>query len=288
MVAGGRVRGKVVIVTGGSGGIGLEIVKGLAGRGARVGMVCRAAARGEAARSAVLGHTGDAVVDVLVADLSSRRQVGRLAEEIAARYDSVDVLVNNAAAVYSRRVLSEDGVEMQLAVNHLAAYALTRLLLPHLLSAGRARVVNVASRAHARGRIAFDDLNAARRYFALTAYNQSKLANVLFTYELARRLAETGVTANCCHPGLVRTRIGSKHTTRVHGLLHSLMCLFAVDAAQGARTPIFLATAPELDGVTGAYFADLRPASSSPASHDPEIARRLWDVSAELTGLPAE
>jgi retinol dehydrogenase 14 len=282
------VREKIVVVTGASGGIGLEIVKGLAARGARVGMVCHSAVGGDASRVAVLARAPDALVDLFVADLSSRQEVRRLADEIGARYEQVDVLVNNAAAVYSRRVLSADGIEMQFAVNHLAYYALTRLLLPQLLRSGHARIVNVASRAHARGRIDFDDLNAAHGYFALTAYNQSKLANVLFTYELARRLAGTGTTANCCHPGLVRTRIGNKHTTRLHSLLHSLMCLFAVDAAGGARTPIFLATAPEVEDVTGTYFADMRPARSSAASHDPDLARRLWNVSAELTRLPPD
>ena len=282
------MHGKIVVVTGASAGIGLETVKGLVARGARVAMVCRSAARGRTARGGILQAIPGAQLDVLVADLSSRSEIRRLAEEIAGRYDRIDVLVNNAAAVYSRRGLSADGIEMQLAVNHLAYYALTRLLLPHLSRAPRARVVNVASRAHFRGRIDFDDLNASRSYFALTAYNQSKLANVLFTYELARRRAGTGVTVNCLHPGLVRTRIGNKHTTRLHSLLHSLLCLLGVDAAAGARTSIFLASAPEVDGVTGAYFVDTRPAPSSPACHDAELARRLWRISAQLTGLPPD
>jgi NAD(P)-dependent dehydrogenase (short-subunit alcohol dehydrogenase family) len=152
-------------------------------------MVCRSRERGEAAQRALLAHTADARLDLFVADLSSQRQVRTLADEIRGRYERVDVLVNNAAVVYSRQAFSEDGIEMQLAVNHLAYYLLSRLLLDHLGRTGHGRIVNVASRAHHRGRIDFDDLDTSRRYFGPTAYNQSKLANVLFTYELARRLA---------------------------------------------------------------------------------------------------
>ncbi len=282
------MQGKIVVITGASDGIGLETACGLAAKGSDLALVCRSSERGEGARRTVLGRTPDARVDLFLADLSSQAQVRRLAGELARRYERVDVLINNAAAVYSRRTVSEDGIEMQLAVNHLAYYLLTRLLLDHLLKAGRARVVNVASRAHFRGRIAFDDLGASRRYSALAAYNQSKLANVLFTYELARRLAGTGVTANCLHPGLVRTRIGNKHATRLHSLLHSVMCVLGVDPRDGARTAIYLASAPGLETVTGQYFVNARPARSSRLSHDAQIAQRLWTVSAELTGLPAD
>jgi NAD(P)-dependent dehydrogenase (short-subunit alcohol dehydrogenase family) len=278
-----RVQGKIVVVTGAGAGIGLETARGLAARGAHVALVCRTAGSGEIAHRA-LGTQGD----VFVADLSSQREVRRLAAEIAARYPRLDVLVNNAAAVYSRRTLSADGIEMQLAVNHLAAYLLTRLLLDRLAQAGSARVITVASGAHFRGRIDFDDLNASRHYFGLTAYNQSKLANVLFTYELARRLQGTSVTANCLHPGLVRTAIGHKHTTRLHAFLHSLLCLLAVSPASGARTAIYLASAPEVAGVSGRYFVNQRRARSSPVTYDPEVADRLWRVSAELTGLPPD
>jgi len=274
-----------VVVTGASTGIGLETVRALAAGHVRVGLVCRSRERGEGARRTLVEQTGNEGLDLFVADLSSQAQVRRLAAEIAARYERIDVLVNNAAAVYSVRTLSEDGLEMQLAVNHLAPYLLTRLLLPRLEAAGRARIVTVASRAHFRGRIDFEDLNANRRYFALTAYNQSKLANVLFTYELARRLAGTGVTANCLHPGFVRTRIGNKHTIPVHSLLHSLMSLAGIAPAEGARTSVYLATSPEVENVSGRYFVKERPVRSAEVSYDEGVARRLWVVSAELTGL---
>ncbi|HZR79458.1 MAG TPA: SDR family oxidoreductase [Candidatus Binatia bacterium] len=282
------MQGKIVVLTGASSGIGLETARGVAALGARMAMVCRSPERGEAARRALLRELPDAQLDLLVADLSSQRQIRCLADEIGHRYDRIDVLVNNAAAVYSRQTFSEDGIEMQLAVNHLAAYLLTRLLLDSLCRSGRGRVVNVASRAHFRGRIDFDDLHGSRSYFGPRAYNQSKLANVLFTYELARRTAGRGVTANCVHPGLVRTRFGNKHTLPHHGLLHSLLCLFGVAPAEGARTPIYLASSPDVEGVTGRYFANGRPAPSSEASRDRALAERLWRVSAELTHLPAE
>jgi len=281
-------QGRIAVVTGANAGIGLETVRGLAIRGAHVVMVCRSRERGEVARRALVEQTANDRLDLLVADLSSQRQIRQLVKEITDRYDRVDVLVNNAAAVYSARALSEDGIEMQLAVNHLAYYLLARLLRDHLENAGRARVINVTSRAHFRGRIDFDDLNGSRRYFGPTAYNQSKLANVLFTYELARRLAGTGITANCCHPGLVRTRIGNKHTTPFHSLLHSLSCVLGVAPAVGARTAITLASAPAVEGVTGQYFAKARPARSSAATYDRDVATRLWEVSAELTGLPPD
>jgi NAD(P)-dependent dehydrogenase (short-subunit alcohol dehydrogenase family) len=282
------VHGKIVVVTGASSGIGLETARGLATLGAHVVMVCRSHERGEAARLDLLHETEGARIDLLVADLSAQSQVRRLAEEIGRRFDRLDVLVNNAAVVYSRQTFSEDGIEMQLAVNHLAYYLLSRLLLDHLRRAEGARIVNVASRAHFRGRIDFNDLHTSRRYFGPRAYSQSKLANVLFTYELARRLAGSRVTANCLHPGLVRTRFGSKHTLRRHSLLHSLSCLLGVPPAKGARTSIYLASAPEVAGVTGRYWVNARPARSSAASHDRRVAERLWQVSAELTGLAAD
>lgn len=282
------MQGKIVVVTGANAGIGFETAKGLAARSAHVAMVCRNRESGEAARRALLGHTAKGLVDLFVADLSSQGQIRRLAKEMGERYDRVDVLVNNAAAIYSRRLLSEDGIEMQFAVNHLAYYLLSRLLLDHLGRAGQARVVNVASRAHFRGRIDFDDLDTSRRYSGLTAYNQSKLANVLFTYELARRLAGTGMTANCLGPGLVRTRIGNKHATRLHSLLHSLLCVLGRTPAEGASGVIYLASAAEVAGVSGKYFVKARPVRSSAVTYDRSIASRLWQVSAELTGLPPD
>ncbi len=282
------MRDKIVVLTGASSGIGFETARGLAARQARVVMVCRNEARGEAARAALLRALPRAELDLRIADLSSQTQVRALADAVRAGYPRVDVLVNNAAVVYSRRTFSEDGIEMQLAVNHLAPYLLTRLLLDHLRRAGSARIVTVTSRAHARGRIDFDDLQTTRRYFGPRAYSQSKLANVLFTYELARRMAGTGVTANCLHPGLVRTRIGNKHTLVHHSLLHSLSCLLGRSAAKGARTSIYLASSPEVEGVTGRYFAGERAAESSAASRDRTLGARLWRVSAELTGLPED
>lgn len=278
----------IAVVTGATAGIGLETARGLARRGTRVAMIARDRRRGEEARRRLAAQSSEHAVDLFVADLSSQAEIRALAADLCARFARIDVLINNAAVVYSRRTLSEDGVEMQLAVNHLAPFLLTHLLLDRLRSAPRARIVNVTSRAHARGRIDFDDLYGDRRYFGLTAYNQSKLANVLFTYELARRLAGTNVTANCVHPGVVRTAIGHKHTTRFHGFLHSLLCLFGRRPDEAARGVLHVACAPELDGVSGRYFAAGHPRASSPATYDEALAARLWQVSAELTRLPRE
>lgn len=280
------VHGKIVVVTGASSGIGLETARGLAARGAQVAIVCRTAGAAATACRSLGAAAGR--IDPFVADLSAQSAVRRVADAIMTRYPRVDVLINNAAAIYSRPVMSEDGIEMQLAVNHLAGYLLTRLLLGHLHAAGRARVVTLTSRTHAWASMDFDDLGRARRYFGPTAYNQSKLANVLFTHALARRLAGTGVTANCVAPGLVRTRIGGKHTTRVHAMLHAMTSVWGATAATGAEGPIHVASAPELAQVSGQYFLRARPARAAAQTHDVAVAERLWQVSASLTGLPAE
>ncbi len=278
----------IVVITGASSGIGFEAAKGLAQNGAYVVLLCRDRGRGEAALQALTKESRSDRFDLIVADLTSQRQVRQAAEEISRRFDRIDALVNNAAAQYSQRTLSEDGIEMQFAANYLGGYLLTRLLLERLKAAEAGRVVNVSSRVHYRANIDFDDLNAERRYFVLTAYAQSKLANVLFTYELARRLGDTRVTVNCLHPGLVRTRLGNKHATFLHSALHSLICLMGVSPATAARSLTYLAVSPEVAGVTGKYFAGQRPAASAPATYDASLARRLWNVSAELVHLPAD
>lgn len=280
------VHGKVVVVTGAGSGIGLETARILVARGAQVGIVCRTAETAATACESIAAPPGR--VETFVADLSAQAAVRRLADTIVRRYPRVDVLINNAAAIYSRPVLSDDGIEMQLAVNHLAGYLLARLLLEHLRAAGRARIVNVTSRTHAWASIDFDDLGHARRYSGPSVYNQSKLANVLFTFALARRMAGTHVTANCVAPGLVRTRIGSKRTTPVHAMLHAVTSMWGTTAAKGAEGLVHLASAPELACVNGQYFLRTRPVRAAAHAYDEALAERLWRVSASLTGMPAE
>ena len=275
--------GRTVLVTGGTGGIGLATAAGLAGLGARVGIVGRDLARSEAAAAHLRGSGAD--VDVFVADVSSQREVRRLAEDVLAAYPRLDVLVNNVGGYWATRRTTVDGLERTFAVNHLAPFLLTNLLLDRLRGSAPARVVSVSSGAQAMGRIDFEDLQGERGYSGQRAYNQSKIANVMFTYELARRLAGSGVTANVLHPGVVRTNFGREDSRGWMRLLLPVIRPFMKAPERGAATSVYLASSPEVEGVTGQYFANSKPKSSSKASYDVTAAARLWDVSATLVGL---
>ena len=274
------MKGKLVLVTGATSGIGKEAALALAKMGARVALVARDPTRGEAARAEIAAASGNGDVTLFVADLSSQKEIRRLADEIRAKHDRLDVLLNNAGVMMTKRVLTADGFETTFAVNHLAYVLLTRLLLPLVTAAAPSRIVNVASEAHRRGTIAFDDLQGAKSYGGVAAYGQSKLANILFTYELARRLEGKGVTANCLHPGVIGTGIARNAPWPIGPVWRLLFR----SAESGARTSVFLASSPDAAGVTGKYFIDEKPVRSNRESCDPEIARRLWDVSERLTG----
>ena len=280
------MRGKTVLVTGASAGIGAVTVRRLAAMGATVAAVGRDRDRTDALVERARAETPGAAVDGLLADLSSQVGVRRLADEVLDRYPRLDVLVNNAGAIFFGRQESVDGVEMTFALNHLGYFLLTGLLLERLKASAPARVVNVSSAAHRRGRIDFDDLQSRRGYGGWAAYSNSKLANLLFTYELARRLEGTGVTVNALHPGLVATRFGANNGW-LSRALRQLANLFSISAEEGARTVVYLASSPDVEGVTGKYFVRERAAKSIPASHDGEAAARLWRVSEELTGASA-
>ena len=279
------MHGSTVLVTGGTGGIGLATATGLAGLGARVGIVGRSATRGAAAADAVRRRAPSARVDVFEADLSAQAEVRRLAAEVKEAYPRLDVLVNNVGGSWAHRHVTADGLEHTFALNHLAPFLLTHELRDLLVASAPARVVTVSSGAQAMGRIDLDDLQGERSYSGQRAYSQSKLANVLFTYELARRLEGTGVTATVLHPGVVRTAFGREDTGRLLRLMLPLVTPFMKTPEQGAATSIYLASSPEVAGATGAYFANRRPKRSSKVSYDLDLARRLWDVSAELTGV---
>ena len=278
--------GKTVLVTGGTAGIGKATALGLAAMGAHVAITGRDPARTEAAAGEIHA-TGGGQVDVFVADLSSQSEVRRLADEVRQRLSRIDVLVNNAGGYWNTRHVTVDGLEHTFALNHLAPFLLTNLLLDRLKHSAPARVVTVSSHAHAEGRIDFDDLQGERSYSGARAYNQSKLANVLFTYELARKLQATPVTANALHPGVVNTSFGTEDPAGVQRLLVPFMRPFMKTPAQGAATPIHLASAPDLEQVTGRYFANSKPKKSSQRSYDEATAARLWQVSADLVGLSA-
>ena len=277
--------GKRVLITGATGGIGRITARALAKAGADVILVGRTPEKGRDAVAEIARQTDGERASFIRADLSVQAEVRRLGDQVAAQWDRLDVLINNAGAMFGRRQESADGIEMTLAVNHLAYCLLTRLLFERLRAAGPARIVNVASGAHRRGRIRLDDLESRRRYRGFQVYSDSKLLNVLFTYELARRIEGSGVTANCLHPGFVATDIGVAHGV-VPGPIWALITrVAAISPGDGAKTSIHLAGSPEVAGVSGKYFDKCRPVRSSTASYDRDTQRRLWDISADLTGM---
>jgi retinol dehydrogenase 14 len=276
--------GRTVLVTGGSGGIGKATALGLATMGAHLAITGRDRGRAEGAAREIRS-AGGGQVEVFVADLSSQSEVRRLADEILQSLPRIHVLVNNVGGFWNTRHVTADGLERTFALNHLASFLLTNLLLDRLKQSAPSRVVTVASHAQAMGRIAFDDLQGERSYSGARAYNQSKLANVLFTYELARRLQATSVTANALHPGVVRTSFGAEDPAVVQRLFIPFLMYFMKAPAQGAVTSIYLASAPDVERVTGRYFADSKPKQSSERSYDEATAARLWQLSADLVGL---
>ena len=278
-----RMHGKICLVTGGSDGIGYAASRELARLGARVVIVGRNAAKTEAAVRQIIADTDNPLVEYLLADLSSQREVRRVAAEAMDLLPHLDVLLNNAGAIFLSDRRSVDDIEMTFALNHLSYFLLTDLLLDHLRKAPRARIINVSSCAHeSPGNFRMEDLPEPSGNGGYPAYKRSKLCNILFTYELARRLEGENVTVNALHPGLVRTNIA-----RNNGLLGRVVNFFigvrGITPDKGAETPVYLAASPEVEGVTGRYFVDCRPAPSASISYDAELAARLWDMSASLT-----
>src|ERR1700687_3859375 len=273
--------GKVVMVTGANSGMGKEISLGLARLGAMLVMVSRDRQRGESARAEVEQQTGNGTVELMVADLSSQQSIRRLVEDFGARHDRLHVLVNNAGMSNQSRTETVDGLETVFATNHLGPFLLTNLLLPMLTPGAPARIVTVSSGAQAMGKIDFDDLQSLRGDSEIRVYNASKVANILFTYELARRIAGTGVTANAVEPGFVKTNLKVPFP-------YSIFSFMRGKAVDGAKPSVFLASSPEVEGVSGKFFNNKGvPMQSTKSSYDEVIARRLWEVSAELTHLEA-
>jgi NAD(P)-dependent dehydrogenase (short-subunit alcohol dehydrogenase family) len=273
--------GKLCVVTGASAGIGKETALGLAKLGASVVLVCRDPERGETASREIKRISGSDAVELMICDLSSQTSIRQFASEFKSRHDRLDVLVNNAGVFLRQRSQTEDGIESTFAINHLGYFLVTNLLLDLLKSSAPSRIVNVASAAHRYGRLDLNSWVTARDYSSFGAYANSKLANVLFTYELARRLEGTGVTANCLHPGAVATSL----FRRLPKILEVLIKLTTISPQRGARTSIYLASSAEVEGVSGKYFVRRRPQRSSSASYDEQAARRLWDLSEQLAGL---
>jgi NAD(P)-dependent dehydrogenase (short-subunit alcohol dehydrogenase family) len=284
---GSDLNGKVCLVSGGTAGIGLVTARKLAERGACVTIVGRVAARGHAALAAIRAQSGNDNVHFVQADLSDHSAIRSLAAAFTDRHQRLDVLVNNAGGMFGKRQESAQGCEMTFALNHLSYFLLTLLLLPVLQAAAPARVVVVASEAHRGVTLDFDDLQAKHRYRGWQAYRRSKLANILFTHELARRLDWQQITVNSLHPGFVATDIGIRHGL-LPGFLWWLAKRGAIDVETGALTSVHLAASREVEGMHGRYFIKCGPANASAAAHDRAAALRLWEESARMTGLAAD
>ncbi|HVG62991.1 MAG TPA: SDR family oxidoreductase [Hyalangium sp.] len=265
--------GRIVLVTGATAGIGLQTALELSQMGMHVVVHGRSQEKVDSARRAI--ETAGGKVEAVAFDLGSLANVRQGAEELARRFPRLDVLVNNAGVFMNERVLTEDGLETTFQVNHLAPFLLTNLLLKGPLMGPGARIINVSSVAHTRGRMRFEDLQLARGFQGYAAYSQSKLANVLFTFELAERLPASQVTANCLHPGVVSTKL----------LIEGFGMSGSDTVEESAETSVFLATAPELEGVTGRYFARKREVSPAPQALEVEARKRLWELSEKLCGL---
>jgi len=278
-----HMEGKLCLVTGGTAGIGLSTAEMLASRGADLILLGRDEERGRAAVADIEGATGRRP-NVISVDLSDQSAVREFCTWLTSTHPRLDVLVNNAGAMFGRRRLSADGIEMTFALNHLSYFMLANLLIPSLQAVPRARILNVASDAHLGTTIDFGDLQGERHYSGWRAYKRSKLCNLLFTYELARRLAGSSITANALHPGFVSSRIGVRNEW-TGPLVWKLLTSFAISPERGAETSVYLASSPDVESVSGKYFAKSKVKPSSHASCDPVTAKRLWDLSAELTRL---
>ena len=276
------MRGKVVLITGATSGIGKATALELADMGATVVIIGRDQEKGKRVMEEIASATGNQALDFIKCDLASLDEVKKASSEFRSRYQRLDVLIDNAGGVNGQRKVTIDGYEYTFGVNHLAHFLLTDLLLDLLKASAPSRVVVVSSAAHGNGHIDFEDLMSEERYGTFRAYSQSKLANVVFAFELARRLKGTGVTVNALHPGLARTNF-SKGLGRGGIALYSILSILIISAKKGAQTSIYLASSPEVANVTGKYFVKRRVKESSPESKDEVVAKRLWEVSEQLT-----
>jgi retinol dehydrogenase-12 len=275
------MQGKVCLVTGATSGIGQEAAKELAQRGATVLVVGRNADKCAKTVTQIRQATGNAQVESMVADLSSLKDVRALAQQFKSKYSRLDVLMNNAGAIYLSRQTSVDGFELTFALNHLNYFLLTNLLLDTLIASAPSRIINISSAMHYNAQLDFDDLQNTRKYGGMKVYGQSKLANVLFTYELARRLEGKRVTANAVHPGMVATNFAANNGVLAK-IARPLMNLGSISIARGAATMVYLAVSSDVEGITGKYWVEKKERHSSPASYDEAAQKRLWQVSEEM------
>lgn len=280
----GNMKDKICMVTGATSGIGLATAEDLAKQGATVIITARNAEKGESTVARLKRETGNQSVEFLIADLSIQAQIRNLAQEFQNRYSRLDVLVNNAGAIFLKRQLSKEGVELTFATNYVNYFLLTNLLLDTLKASAPSRIVNVSSDMQKNAKINFDDLQAEHKYSSFGAYGQSKLAIILFTYELARRLEGTQVTVNAVHPGFAASNIG-KNNGWLGKIIAPMLKPFAISSTKAAETSIYLAASPEVEGITGKYFIKKKAVPSSPITYDETAAQRLWETSTQMTGM---
>jgi NAD(P)-dependent dehydrogenase (short-subunit alcohol dehydrogenase family) len=279
------MHGRICLITGGTNGIGKSTAQALARMGATVVIVGRSAQKTSQVVEEIRTATGNKNVDSLLADLSSQQDVRRLAGDFKSKYPQLHVLLNNAGGTFMTRQLSVDGIEMTFALNHLAYFLVTNLLLDTIKASAPARVINVSSDAHSGGKIDFDNLQGERSYSSFGPYGNSKLANILFTTELARRLEGTGVTVNALHPGFTSTGFGKNNPGFLMKIMGAVVPLIARSPEKGAETSIYLSSSPEVQSITGKYFVDCKVAQPAPQATDMAVARKLWDISAEMVHL---
>jgi NAD(P)-dependent dehydrogenase (short-subunit alcohol dehydrogenase family) len=280
-----KMNGKICLVTGGTNGIGKATAQALAQMGATVVIVGRDAQKAAQVTEEIRAASDNQNIDWLLADLSSQQDIRRLATEFKRKYSQLHVLLNNAGGTFKTRQLSVDGIEMTFALNHLAYFLLTNLLLDTIKASTPARIINVSSGAHSGGKIDFHNLQGERSYTSFEPYGNSKLANILFTTELARRLEGTGVTVNALHPGLTSTGFGQNNPGFLMKIMGAVVPLIARSPEKGAETSIYLASSPEVQSITGKYFVDCKVTQPAPQATDSAVAKRLWDVSAEMVHL---
>ncbi len=276
---------EVCLVTGANSGIGRETTLGLARLGGTIVMLARNLERGEEAKDYVVRESGNSHIDLMICDLSVRNEIEHFSSEFTQNYPRLDVLVNNAGAVFSRRQLTQDGFENTLAVNYLAPFLLTNRLLPLLRKSAPSRVVNLTSGLHSRGRVDLDDLQSEKHYKSMDVYQNSKLMVLLFTYRLARELEGTGVTVNAVSPGFVATNLGRNSGSRTSRLMFGIMRPFQLSPMKGAETSIYVASSPEVEGVTGKHFAKSQQKESAAISHDKALQDALWTKTVYMLNL---
>ena len=279
------IKGKVCIVTGANSGIGKETALALAGMGATVIMVVRSIERGEKAKKEILSQTTTASIDLMTCDMSSMESIRNFAAEFKQKYTRLDVLINNAGAVFNKREVTAEGFERTLAVNYLGPFLLTNELLPLLKASAPSRIINVSSGLHKSGKIDLNDLQSARNYKGMGVYSNAKLMVIMFTYELARRLEGTGVTVNLLEPGFVATNLGKNSGSLRSNIMFKLVRPMQTNAKKGAETSIYLASSEEIKDTTGKCFAKKQETATAPTSYDKQLQKALWDKTNELLGL---